>query len=524
MRKRAEEPANSQPVNDRPAVDEADRRNSVDKELNGLPFKLLREEVACGAESVKGLLSDQFGIALALQSKASEAEYSPLFWGSLLKYHMTSSLASGPQYTRPIGAVTPPLQDIVTDIDKGVTTPSCQCGTAPGADNFDATVATVIVVVFTFIAIIGFFGNTLVILVIIFNPSMKTSTNYLVLNLAIADLLFVIICVPFTAVKYATPVWIFGEAWCSIYNYMAYVCAWASVYTLVFMSLDRCLAIVFAMRLRGHNKTRTTIIAIVIMWVVVLLSNIPALYFFGEHEYYFGNDTIRKTCLPKEQDGPAKRTFHFSYFVFGFMLPVVVIAALYSVLIASLVSQPMSAGSKSSAKKITKRVTVMVIIVVVVFIICWLPLHTILVLSELGMYPFSRGSVLLLVCCNSLAYANSCMNPLLYTISSTTFREAFIDFLCCKSRRKNKSKRFTASFSKRALRAPDTATTNISSRSASNLELPACDGGETSDITLPVSNGVEEVHLKLSVCSGDDTSNQELPLEDDVSSGFLNQG
>ena len=34
------------------------------------------------------------------------------------------------------------------------------------------------------------------------NPQMKNTTNLLILNLAVADLLFVLVCVPFTASDY----------------------------------------------------------------------------------------------------------------------------------------------------------------------------------------------------------------------------------------------------------------------------------------------------------------------------------
>lgn len=46
------------------------------------------------------------------------------------------------------------------------------------------------------------------------NQSMRSTTNLLIINLAAADLLFVVFCVPFTAVDYVLPEWPFGEYWC----------------------------------------------------------------------------------------------------------------------------------------------------------------------------------------------------------------------------------------------------------------------------------------------------------------------
>lgn len=43
---------------------------------------------------------------------------------------------------------------------------------------------------------------------------MRSTTNLLIINLAIADLLFVFFCVPFTATDYILPAWPFGDYWC----------------------------------------------------------------------------------------------------------------------------------------------------------------------------------------------------------------------------------------------------------------------------------------------------------------------
>jgi len=46
----------------------------------------------------------------------------------------------------------------------------------------------------------------------------------LLLNLALADLAFLVVCVPFTAVKYAAPSWPLGETSCRIVNYLPGPC------------------------------------------------------------------------------------------------------------------------------------------------------------------------------------------------------------------------------------------------------------------------------------------------------------
>lgn len=101
-------------------------------------------------------------------------------------------------------------------------------------------VAIAVPIIFGIIVVIGFVGNFMVIVVVLSDPQMRSTTNILILNLAVADLLFVILCVPFTATDYALPHrWPFGNVWCKVVQYLIIVTACASVYTLVLMSFDR---------------------------------------------------------------------------------------------------------------------------------------------------------------------------------------------------------------------------------------------------------------------------------------------
>ena len=81
---------------------------------------------------------------------------------------------------------------------------------------YEAVIRVVVPVVFSVIAVLGFVGNLFVIIVVVANLQMRSTTNTLIISLAVADLLFIVICVPFTAVSYAITVWPFGTAWCMV--------------------------------------------------------------------------------------------------------------------------------------------------------------------------------------------------------------------------------------------------------------------------------------------------------------------
>lgn len=110
-------------------------------------------------------------------------------------------------------------------------------------------------------------------------------------NLAIADLLFVTICIPPTAVDYAIG-WPFGSALCSVVQYLVHVTTYSSVYTLVLLSLDRYLAVVYPVRSISIRTVCNTTIAIVLCWTVVFLVCIPMLFVFIAKDIRFPNGEV----------------------------------------------------------------------------------------------------------------------------------------------------------------------------------------------------------------------------------------
>lgn len=111
----------------------------------------------------------------------------------------------------------------------------------PGYDHVlvKRVVDVVVPLFFGAIGIVGLIGNFLVVIVVLANPGMRSPTNILITNLAVADLLFVLFCIPFTATDFVLLYWPFGNVWCKIVQYLIIVTACASVWTLVLMSLDR---------------------------------------------------------------------------------------------------------------------------------------------------------------------------------------------------------------------------------------------------------------------------------------------
>lgn len=172
-------------------------------------------------------------------------------------------------------------------------TTSSGCAASTDDAGIEEFASKIVPVFFGLIGITGLLGNGLVVLVVLSNPQMRSTTNVLIINLAIADLLFVIFCVPFTATDYVLATWPFGDVWCKLVQYFIVVTAHASIYTLVLMSLDRFLAVVYPIASRSLRTERNTIWAISVLWMLILTTAIPVIFTHGvEVSLYCKLDTM----------------------------------------------------------------------------------------------------------------------------------------------------------------------------------------------------------------------------------------
>ncbi|XP_017031313.1 allatostatin-A receptor [Drosophila kikkawai] len=292
---------------------------------------------------------------------------------------------------------------------------------------------------FTFgaIAITGFLGNLLVILVVVFNNNMRSTTNLMIVNLAVADLLFVILCIPFTAADYVTDYWPFGGFWCRSVQYLIVVTAFASIYTLVLMSIDRFLAVVHPIRSRMMRTENITMVAIVTLWVVILVVSVPVAFI---NDFAVMSDGKRSIgmCTFKANDYISPRTFQVSFFISSYLLPLMIISGLYVRMIMRLWHQGSGVRMSKESQRGRKRVTRLVVVVVIAFASLWLPIQLILLLKSLDIIQInSLPKVVMQVSAQTLAYSSSCINPLLYAFLSDNFRKAFYKAINCSPRYQN---------------------------------------------------------------------------------------
>ncbi|KAH3849121.1 pyrokinin-1 receptor-like [Dreissena polymorpha] len=331
--------------------------------------------------------------------------------------------------------------------------------------------------VYAFIFLSGIFGNICTCVVIIKNKYMHTATNYYLFNLAVADLLLLVIGLPpeTYSVWYAYP-WIFGEVFCVARTMLAEMSTNASILTITAFTIERYVAICHPMIAHTMSSLKRVVRIIVGIWFLAAASSVPVTVQF---KLIYAVDLLNRTipesayCGIKENNH-IERTFEISTFLF-FAFPMTLVIVLYSMIaIAIRRSELIRDGSDNAhwegltgveiraqqQARARRSVLKMLVAVVVAFFVCWAPFHAqrlmILYIPAVKWTDSLSDVHKVIYYVSGVCYFLSCtINPILYSIMSLKFRKAFKQTVlkpkCCRRKEHYSKKRsfFSYRFSHR---------------------------------------------------------------------------
>lgn len=296
--------------------------------------------------------------------------------------------------------------------------------TSAGASLTGLAVSGILIsLVYLVVCVVGLLGNSLVIYVVLRHTSSPSVTSVYILNLALADELFML-GLPFLAAQNALSYWPFGSLMCRLVMAVDGINQFTSIFCLTVMSVDRYLAVVHptrSARWRTAPVARTVSAAV---WVASAVVVLPVVVFSGVPR---GMSTCH---MQWPEPAAAWRTAFIIYTAaLGFFGPLLVICLCYLLIVVKVKAAGMRVGS-SRRRRSERKVTRMVVVVVLVFVGCWLPFFIVNIVNlafTLPEEPTSAGLYFFVVV---LSYANSCANPLLYGFLSDNFRQSFRKALC----------------------------------------------------------------------------------------------
>uniref|UniRef100_A0A3Q2DBT4 Trace amine associated receptor 1 n=1 Tax=Cyprinodon variegatus TaxID=28743 RepID=A0A3Q2DBT4_CYPVA len=256
-------------------------------------------------------------------------------------------------------------------------------------------------------------GNLLVIISVIYFKQLHTPTNYLILSLAVTDLLVGALVLPFSTILSMTSCRYSSYLLCKTRGLLDILLCVSSILNLCCISIDRYYAVCHPLTYTSKMNIRATLIMILVMsWTFPALFSI-SISFRGEENY-----TWRCKIFVATKDSSPGTTL-------AFYIPAMTILAIYLKILMVAKQQARriqnTLKSRGALFKMEKKANITLAVVLGVFLLCWTPYH--LSVTLYSMVNFTVP-VVVIEAFKWLGWSNSMLNPLVYAFFYRWFRHA----------------------------------------------------------------------------------------------------
>ena len=302
-------------------------------------------------------------------------------------------------------------------------TQSSSCYWNPTAETIGKTFA------YCLIFIVSLAGNTVIGIIVYKTKTMRKPINFLIVNMAMSDLLFAIFLIPQEIQWLYIKSWLIGgplgEALCKLVNFFRDVSIAVSIQSLVLIAVDRFGAVVFPLR-SPLISSKLCPFFILATWIIAMAVLSPYFFAFKLVEYPEG---LMCALRWKEVFGESSSFINniFSYVIIFYLIPLVLIVILYIIIYIKLKSQKIpgeqSANAAQQRQQRERNVLKMAIAIVLGFAVCSLPNSIAWLLFFFAPDMWSCGLMYFLSVSVVMLCANCAINPCICFIFSRNYRE-----------------------------------------------------------------------------------------------------
>ncbi|XP_070533905.1 melanopsin-A-like [Ptychodera flava] len=292
---------------------------------------------------------------------------------------------------------------------------------------------------FALMIILALLGNACVCCVIYYSssPELQLITSLLLVNLAISDLLIGSLGMPLCLISLTSGHWVLGKALCEITGFLGLMFSMASTLTVACISIDRYCAIVHPL---DYLNRMTPLRAKTMMAFIWICPGICALMpLVGVGRYRFEPAEFHCTV-----DWEQNHAFSLVVFLAGYALPLFVMLYCYYHMFCAARSQArridvMPQGEDGIRRRQPhirsdhiKAVRILCL-VIGIFILSWTP-YAVLQVCQISMTLSDERTRVYVILSTYMVYANSVINPYIYTLLYRPFRRGMRNLLrkkCC---------------------------------------------------------------------------------------------
>ncbi|KAJ1154621.1 hypothetical protein NDU88_007364 [Pleurodeles waltl] len=277
-------------------------------------------------------------------------------------------------------------------------------------------------------------GNLLVVISISHFKMLHSPTNFLLLSLALADLLLGLTVLPFSISRSVEGCWYFGNAFCRLHTFLDTVFCLVSIMHLCFIAIDRYCAICYPLRYHAQFTVRVACMYIGVAWSAPIAYTAIFLY----TDVVEGR--LRYLLLDMPCAGNCQLLFNklWGWLNFPiFFVPCILMITLYAKIYIVAIRQAKEISAMSNrtgslvptgTSKREWKAAKTLGIAMGIYLMCWLPFTLDTMVDSLLNFV---TPALLFDISIWFAYFNSACNPLIYGFSYRWFRKALKMIITC---------------------------------------------------------------------------------------------
>ncbi|CAL8143779.1 unnamed protein product [Orchesella dallaii] len=309
--------------------------------------------------------------------------------------------------------------------------------------------------------VLGVPGNLITIIALARCKKVRNATAYFIINLSACDLMFCCFNLPLAASMFWYRTWVLGDTLCRLFPFFRYGLMAVSIFTVLAITINRYVMIGHPRVYPRLYRTRYLGVMILLIWLGSFGALVPTLLgVWGK----FALDRKIGSCSILQDDN--ERSPKQFLFIIAFVLPCCAIIVCYARIFfivrkatANLrpVEIPSSAGNvnhsleteslspdqatilrRSSARpsiavihqkgKMTnkdRKLLWMILVIFGAFVVCYLPITA---FKVVGNHINATWNILGYL----MIYMTTCINPLVYVLMSSDYRQAYTNLFLCR--------------------------------------------------------------------------------------------
>ncbi|KAK5886324.1 hypothetical protein CesoFtcFv8_017370 [Champsocephalus esox] len=289
---------------------------------------------------------------------------------------------------------------------------------------------------YSVVVLVACSGNLLLLFLTWHNKKRHNTTNFLISNLALGDLVMCIFCVPLT-VSYAFDQrgWVFGPHMCLFVSIMQSAAVYAAVLSLMAIAVDRYVVVAYPIRKRAGCQFCWGLV--ILIWLSSLALSTPTALHTVHLDLRAAG--LQMAVCEEFWDGQERGRLIYSCFIlfFSYFVPLAAVSISYCAISYQLKQRNMSGltacqemrSARSVWSRQRRKTFYLLLVSVLCFAFSWLPLQVVNLIRDLDTDFSILGKNyvnIIQVSTHLIAMSSSCYNPFIYA----SLHNKFLSYLC----------------------------------------------------------------------------------------------